>query len=86
MEETAKAVLEYESQEAAERLAAAVASPALAVPASLQELLMARFDRLGKVGSSVRMIADRVGLGGDVGGFWKASEASGTRLNSSTHN
>jgi class 3 adenylate cyclase/predicted ATPase len=48
VEEMTKAVLEAESQEAAERLAAAVASPALAVPASLQASLMARLDRLGE--------------------------------------
>ena len=47
VEEMTKAVLEAESQGAAERLASAVPSPALAVPASLQASLMARLDRLG---------------------------------------
>jgi predicted ATPase len=42
-----KAVLEAESQGAAEHLVAAVPSPALAVPASLHASLMARLDRLG---------------------------------------
>ena len=42
-----KAVLEAESEGAAERTAAAVPSPALAVPASLHASLMARLDRLG---------------------------------------
>ena len=47
VEEMTKAVLEAESEDAAEHLAAAVPSPALAVPASLQASLMARLDRLG---------------------------------------
>ena len=47
VEEMTKAVLEAESQGAAEHLAAAVPSPALAVPASLHASLMARLDRLG---------------------------------------
>ena len=42
-----KAVLEAESDGAAKRTAAAVPSPFLAVPASLQASLMARLDRLG---------------------------------------
>ena len=42
-----KAVLEAESEGAAEQTAAAVPSPALAVPASLHASLMARLDRLG---------------------------------------
>jgi tetratricopeptide (TPR) repeat protein len=42
-----KAVLEAESEGAAEHLAAAVPSSALAVPASLHASLMARLDRLG---------------------------------------
>ena len=42
-----KAVLEAESEGAAQRTAAAVPSPALAVPASLHASLMARLDRLG---------------------------------------
>ncbi len=47
VEEMTKAVLEAESASAAERMAAAVPSPALAVPASLHASLMARLDRLG---------------------------------------
>jgi predicted ATPase/malonyl CoA-acyl carrier protein transacylase len=47
VEEMTKAVLEAESEGDARRTAAAVASPALAVPASLHASLMARLDRLG---------------------------------------
>jgi predicted ATPase len=47
VEEMTKAVLEAESESAAERTLAAVPSPALAVPASLHASLMARLDRLG---------------------------------------
>ena len=47
VEEMTKAVLEAESEGEAERTAAAVPSPALAVPASLHASLMARLDRLG---------------------------------------
>jgi predicted ATPase len=47
VEEMTKAVLEAGSESAAERIAAAVPAPALAVPASLQASLMARLDRLG---------------------------------------
>jgi predicted ATPase len=47
VEEMTKAVLEAESQDAAEHLAATVPASALAVPASLQASLMARLDRLG---------------------------------------
>jgi class 3 adenylate cyclase/predicted ATPase len=47
VEEMTKAVLEAGSQGAAEHTVAAVPSPALAVPASLQASLMARLDRLG---------------------------------------
>ena len=46
-EEMTKAVLEAEGEGEAGRIAAAVPSPALAVPASLQASLMARLDRLG---------------------------------------
>jgi predicted ATPase len=46
-EEMTKAVLEAKSEEAAQRTAAAIPSPRLAVPASLQASLMARLDRLG---------------------------------------
>jgi class 3 adenylate cyclase/predicted ATPase len=47
VEEMTKAVLEAESQSAAEHAAAAIPSPAAAVPASLYASLMARLDRLG---------------------------------------
>ena len=47
VEEMTKAVLEAESEGAAEHAAAAIPSPALAVPASLHASLMARLDRLG---------------------------------------
>jgi class 3 adenylate cyclase/predicted ATPase len=47
VEEMTKAVLEAEGEGAAERTAAAIPSPALAVPASLHASLMARLDRLG---------------------------------------
>jgi len=47
VEEMTTAVLEAESEGGAERVAAAVPSPALAVPASLHASLMARLDRLG---------------------------------------
>jgi predicted ATPase len=47
VEEMTKAVLEAESEVEAQRTAAAIPSPTLAVPASLQASLMARLDRLG---------------------------------------
>ena len=47
VEEMTKAVLEAESEGAAEHTVAAVPSPVLAVPASLHASLMARLDRLG---------------------------------------
>jgi tetratricopeptide (TPR) repeat protein len=47
VEEMTKAVLEAGSEGTAQRTAAAVPSPTLAVPASLQASLMARLDRLG---------------------------------------
>jgi class 3 adenylate cyclase/predicted ATPase len=47
VEEMTKAVLEAGSEGEARRIAAAVPSPALAVPASLHASLMARLDRLG---------------------------------------
>ncbi|MFZ2105378.1 MAG: AAA family ATPase, partial [Roseiarcus sp.] len=47
VEEMTKAVLEAESETEARRTAAAIPSPALAVPASLHASLMARLDRLG---------------------------------------
>jgi class 3 adenylate cyclase/predicted ATPase len=47
VEEMTKAVLEAEIEGAAQRTAAVVPSPALAVPASLHGSLMARLDRVG---------------------------------------
>jgi predicted ATPase len=47
IEEMTKAVLEAESQSAAEQTIAAIQSPARTVPASLHASLMARLDRLG---------------------------------------
>jgi predicted ATPase len=47
VEEMTKAVLEAEDESEARRTAAAIPSPALAVPASLHASLMARLDRLG---------------------------------------
>jgi predicted ATPase len=47
VEEMTKAVMEAESEGEAQRTAAAVPSPALAVPPSLHASLMARLDRLG---------------------------------------
>jgi len=47
VEEMTKAVLEAEGEGEAQRITAAVPSPALAVPASLYASLMARLDRLG---------------------------------------
>jgi predicted ATPase len=47
VEEMTKAVLEAEGEDEARRTAAAIPSPALAVPASLHASLMARLDRLG---------------------------------------
>ena len=59
VEEMTKAVLEAESEHAAERAAAAIPSPAVAVPASLHASLMVRLDRLGaakevaKIGAAI---------------------------------
>jgi class 3 adenylate cyclase/predicted ATPase len=47
VEEMTKAILEAASEDEAHRTAAAIPSPALGVPASLQASLMARLDRLG---------------------------------------
>jgi predicted ATPase len=60
VEEMTKAVLEAESEHAAEGVAAAVPSPALAVPASLHASLMARLDRLG-AGKEVAKIGAAIG-------------------------
>jgi class 3 adenylate cyclase/predicted ATPase len=60
VEEMTKAVLEAESEGDARRAAAAVPSPALGVPASLQASLMARLDRLGP-GKEVAQIGATIG-------------------------
>src|SRR5215469_10652321 len=61
LEEMTKAVLEAESETAAERAIAAVPSPALAVPASLYASLMARLDRLGGQAKELAQIAAAIG-------------------------
>ena len=61
VEEMTKAVLEAETEDAAERVAAAVPSPALAVPASLHASLMARLDRLGTPAKEVAQIGAAIG-------------------------
>src|SRR5262249_21116689 len=60
VEEMTKAVLEAESEGEAQRTTAAVPSPALAVPASLQASLMARLDRLGPA-KEIAQIGEAVG-------------------------
>ncbi len=60
VEEMTKAVVEAESQGAAEHTVSTVPSPALAVPASLHASLMARLDRLG----SAKEVAQ---IGGAIG-------------------
>src|SRR5215471_11275810 len=55
-----KAVLEAESEGAAERAIGVVPSPALAVPASLHAPLMARLDRLGAA-KDVAQIGSAIG-------------------------
>jgi predicted ATPase len=61
VEEITKAVLEAESETAAERAVAAVPSPAVAVPASLYASLMARLDRLGGPVKELAQIAAAIG-------------------------
>src|SRR6516165_3575239 len=61
VEEMTKAVLEAESETAAERAIAAVPSPALAVPASLYASLMARLDRLGGPAKELAQSAAAIG-------------------------
>ena len=60
VEEMTKAVLEAESEGEARQTAAAVPSPALAVPASLHASLMARLDRLGPA-KEVAQIGSAIG-------------------------
>ncbi len=62
VEEMTKAVLEAENEDEARRTAAAVPSPALAVPASLHASLMARLDRLGSA-KEVAQIGAALGPG-----------------------
>jgi predicted ATPase len=60
VEEMTKAVLEAEGEQVAERVATAVPSPAIGVPASLHASLMARLDWLGaakevaQIGAAIR--------------------------------
>jgi class 3 adenylate cyclase/predicted ATPase len=61
VEEMTKAVVEAECEETAERTAAAVPSPALAVPASLHASLMARLDRLGGPTKEIVQIGAAIG-------------------------
>ena len=61
VEEMTKAVLEADSQSAAERTAAAIPSSALAVPATLHASLMARLDRLGGPAKEVAQIGAAIG-------------------------
>jgi predicted ATPase/class 3 adenylate cyclase len=61
VEEMTKAVLEAESEGAAEHVAAAVPSPVLAVPASLHASLMARLDRLGGPAKEMAQIGAAIG-------------------------
>jgi class 3 adenylate cyclase/predicted ATPase len=61
VEEMTKAVLEAEGEHATERAAAAIPSPALAVPASLHASLMARLDRLGPAAKEVAQIGAAIG-------------------------
>ena len=61
VEEMTKAVLEAETQSAAERTAAAIPSLAVAVPASLHASLMARLDRLGGPAKEVAQIGAALG-------------------------
>ena len=61
VEEMTKAVLEAETQSAAERTAAAIPSLAVAVPASLHASLMARLDRLGGAAKEVAQIGAALG-------------------------
>src|SRR5262249_7870763 len=60
VEEMTRAVLEAKDEEAAERTAAAVPSPSIAVPPSLHASLMARLDRLG-VAKEVAQIGAAIG-------------------------
>ena len=61
VEEVTKAVLEADSQSAAERTAAVIPSPTVAVPATLHASLMARLDRLGSAAKEVAQIGAAIG-------------------------
>jgi predicted ATPase len=61
VEEMTKAVLEAESQHAAERMAAGIPSSAVAVPATLHASLMGRLDRLGGSAKEVAQIGAAIG-------------------------
>ncbi len=61
VEEMTRAVLEAESQNAAERTAAAIPFSALAVPATLHASLMARLDRLGASAKEVAQTGAAIG-------------------------
>lgn len=61
VEEMTKAVLEAESQSAAERSASFIPSPAVAVPETLHASLMARRDRLGGSAKEVAQIGASIG-------------------------
>jgi class 3 adenylate cyclase/predicted ATPase len=61
VEEITKAVLEAESQSAAELGTAAIPSAAVAVPATLQASLMARLDRLGAPAKELTQIGAAIG-------------------------
>jgi class 3 adenylate cyclase/tetratricopeptide (TPR) repeat protein len=61
VEEMTKAVLEAESQHAAERMAAGIPSWAVAVPATLHASLMARLDWLGSSAKEVAQIGAAIG-------------------------
>ena len=60
VEEMTKAVLEAEREDEAQRITAAIPSPALAVPASLHASLLARLDRLGPA-KEVAQIGSAIG-------------------------
>ena len=61
VEEMTRAVLEAESQNAAERTAAAIPFSALAVPTTLHASLMARLDRLGASAKEVAQTGAAIG-------------------------
>jgi len=61
VEEMTKAVLEAESQHAAEHMAAGIPSSAVTVPATLHASLMARLDRLGGSAKEVAQIGAAIG-------------------------